>query len=224
MPTQLHSLPESVWASAGLLALALQLQRVPGSLSSHHALSLVGGTHFWSCVKEHTTYVSKCVCTCVLCSSASFSDLHTNIRFLFLLASTRKLCLLAWCKVFQCDHFYCSIYTITSHFIRYTLLVHGWPFFCPQRCLNSSWHRFLKYFWSYWHDNIIQFVQICWLHIRDPFCYTTSQSCSIALRFGNCGDHLSKRTVQLKKKKKTYWDDFNLATLGVILLEAAIKR
>lgn len=96
MPTQLHSLPESVWASAGLLALALQLQRVPGSLSSHHALSLVGGTHFWSCVKEHTTYVSKCVCACVLCSSASFSDLHTNIRFLFLLASTRKLCLLAW--------------------------------------------------------------------------------------------------------------------------------
>lgn len=50
MPAQLHPLSASVWAYAWLLALALQLQRVPGSLPSHHALSLVGGTHTGCCV------------------------------------------------------------------------------------------------------------------------------------------------------------------------------
>lgn len=45
MPPQLHSLPASVRPSARLLALALPPQRVPGSVSCHHALSLVGGAH-----------------------------------------------------------------------------------------------------------------------------------------------------------------------------------
>ena len=57
MPAQLHSLPENLRASARLLALALQLQRVPGSLPRHHALSLVGGTHFGCCVRNHATFV-----------------------------------------------------------------------------------------------------------------------------------------------------------------------
>ncbi len=35
-------------------------------------------------------------------------------------------------------------YTLTGHFIRYTLLVPGWSPFCLQNCLNSSWHRFNK--------------------------------------------------------------------------------
>lgn len=145
-----------------------------------------------------------CVRMCALQLSFFFRSAHKYQISLFISIYQKAMPASVICKVFKCDHFYCSIYTITSHFIRYTLLVHGWPFFCPQKCLNSSWHRFLKYFWSYWHDNIIQFVQICWLHICDPFCYTTSQSCSIALRFGNCGDHLSKRTVQLKKKKRKH--------------------
>ena len=36
------------------------------------------------------------------------------------------------------------LYTLTGHFIRYTLLVPGWTPFCLQNCLNPSWHRFNK--------------------------------------------------------------------------------
>ncbi len=67
-----------------------------------------------------------------------------------------------------------TIYTLTGHFIRYTLLVLGWPPFCLQDCLNSLWHRFnkvLKTFLRdvspYWPDSITQLLQICRLHIHD---------------------------------------------------------
>ncbi len=82
------------------------------------------------------------------------------------------------------------IYTLTGHFIRYTLLVPGWTPFCLQNCLNSSWHSFnkvletfLRDFGPYWHDSITQ------LRISRS---TTSQRCSIGLRSGDCGGHLSK--------------------------------
>ncbi len=75
------------------------------------------------------------------------------------------------------------LYTLTGHFIRYTLLVPGWTPFCLQNCLNSSWHRFnkvletfLRDFGPYWHDSITQLLQICWLLIHDgnlPFHHTT---------------------------------------------------
>ncbi len=46
--------------------------------------------------------------------------------------------------------------------------------FCLQNCLNSSWHRFnkvletfLRDFCPYWHDSIMQFLQICRLHIHE---------------------------------------------------------
>lgn len=55
MPTQLHSLSANMWASAWLLALALQLQRMPGGLPKHHAMSLVGGTHFRRCINNVLT-------------------------------------------------------------------------------------------------------------------------------------------------------------------------
>ncbi len=65
-------------------------------------------------------------------------------------------------------------YTLTGHFIRYTLLVPGWTSFCLQNCLNSSWLRFnkvletfLRDFGPYWHDSITQLLQICRLHIHD---------------------------------------------------------
>ncbi len=57
------------------------------------------------------------------------------------------------------------IYTLTGHFIRYTLQVLGWAFFCLQNRLNSLWHRFnkgletfLRDFGPYWHDSIMQFL------------------------------------------------------------------
>ncbi len=97
-------------------------------------------------------------------------------------------------------HTHKYIYTLTGHFIRYTLLVPGWTPFCLQNCLNSSWHRFNKVletflsdFGPYWHDSITQLQQICRLHIHDTnLRSTTSQRCSIWLRSGDCGDHLSK--------------------------------
>ncbi len=71
-------------------------------------------------------------------------------------------------------YIYIYIYTLTGHFIRYTLLVPGWTPFCLQNCLNSSWHRFNKVletllwdFGPYWHDRITQLLQICRLHIHD---------------------------------------------------------
>ncbi len=67
-----------------------------------------------------------------------------------------------------------STYTLTGHFIRYTMLVLGWTPFCLQKCLNSSWHIFnkvleifLRDFGPYRHDSIMQLLQICRLHIHD---------------------------------------------------------
>ncbi len=132
----------------------------------------------------------------------------------------------------QCHYIVISlhlyIYTLTGHFIRYTLLVLGWTPFCLQNCLNSSRHRFnkvletfLRDFGPYWHDSITQLLQICRLHIyiyiyafsrrfypkrltlHSSYSFystsmmqisrsTTSQRCSIRLRSGDCGGHLSK--------------------------------
>ncbi len=71
-------------------------------------------------------------------------------------------------------HLKCMAYTLTGHFIRYTLLVLGWTPFCLQNRLISSWHRFNKvletffrYFGPYWDDSITQLLQICQLHIHD---------------------------------------------------------
>ncbi len=93
-----------------------------------------------------------------------------------------------------------NIYTLTGHFIRYTLLVPGWTSFCLPNCLNSLWNRlnkvletFLRDFGPYWHDSITQLLQICRLHIHDatlPFHHIPKVL--IGLRSGDCGGHLSK--------------------------------
>ncbi len=64
-------------------------------------------------------------------------------------------------------------YSLTGHFIRYTLLVPDWTPFCLQNCL-TLWHRinkvletYLRYFGPYWHDSITQLLHICPLHIHD---------------------------------------------------------
>lgn len=59
MPTQLHSLSENMRAPAWLLALALQLQELPGSLPSHYAVSLVGGAHVRYHIRKHFEGVGK---------------------------------------------------------------------------------------------------------------------------------------------------------------------
>ncbi len=79
-------------------------------------------------------------------------------------------------------------------------LLPGWTPFFLQNCFNSLWHRFnkvletlLRDFGPYWHDSITQLLQICRLHIHDvnlPFHHIPR--CSIELRSGDCGGHLSK--------------------------------
>jgi len=94
-----------------------------------------------------------------------------------------------------------TVYTLTGHFITYTLLVRGLtPFCCLQNCLNYLWHRFskvletlLRDFGPYWHDSITQLLQICRLHIHDanlPFHHIPNVH--IGLRSGDCGGPLSK--------------------------------
>ncbi len=48
-----------------------------------------------------------------------------------------EICFISLHKIVVYD----LIYTLTGHFIRYTLLVPGWTHFCLQNCLNYSWHR-----------------------------------------------------------------------------------
>ncbi len=110
--------------------------------------------------------------------------------------------------------FYIYKYTLTGHFIRYTLLVPGWTAFCLQN-FNSSWHRFTKVletflrdFDPYWHDSITQLLQICRLHIHDanlPF------------------HHIPKVLywIEIWWLKKPVWDDLSFVTWCIILLEVA---
>ncbi len=101
-------------------------------------------------------------------------------------------------KCWQLSHVY--RYTLTCHFIRYTLLVPCRTPFCLQNCLNSSWHIFNKVLE---HSSEI-LVHIDMIASRSSCRFvgctsmtqishsTTSQRCSIGLRSGYCGGHLSK--------------------------------
>ncbi len=91
-------------------------------------------------------------------------------------------------------------HTHTVHFIRYTLLVPGWTPFCLQNCLNYSRHRFNKVLETFLRDvghivmiashSCCRFVG-CTSMMRISRS-STSQRCSIGLRSGDCGEHLSK--------------------------------
>ncbi len=90
----------------------------------------------------------------------------------------------------------------TGHFIRYTLLVPGWTHFCLQNCLNSSWHRFNKVLETFLRKQILVHIDmissrsccrfVCCTSMMRISRSTTSQRCSIGLRSGDCGGHLSK--------------------------------
>ncbi len=121
------------------------------------------------------------------------------------------------------------IYTLTGHFIRYTLFVPGWTPFCLQNCLNSSWHRFnkmletfLRDFGPYWHDSITQLLQICCRSMIRISRSTTSQSCFIGLRSCDCRGHLSK--VNSLSCSRNMKDDLSFVAWCIILLEVAIRR
>ncbi len=94
-------------------------------------------------------------------------------------------------------YIYIYIYTLTltGHFIRYTLLGPVWTPFCLQNCLNSLWNRLNKVLETFlrvlfWSILTWRFVG-CTSMMRISRS-TTSQMCSIGLRSGDCGGHLSK--------------------------------
>ncbi len=112
-------------------------------------------------------------------------------------------------------------YTLTGHFIRYTLLVPGGTTFCLQNCLNYSWHRFnkvletfLRDFCPYWHDSITQLLQICRLHIPKMLYW-------IEIWWLWRPFEKSELIVMLKKP---VWDDLSFVTWCIILLEVTIRR
>ncbi len=91
-------------------------------------------------------------------------------------------------------------YTLTGHFIRYTLLGPSWTHVCLQNCLNSSWHRFNKVLETLLRDvgHIVMIAShsCCRFVVCTSMMWisrsTTSQRCSIGLRSGDCGGRLSK--------------------------------
>ncbi len=80
------------------------------------------------------------------------------------------------------------------------MLVLVWTHFCLQNCLNSSWHRFNKVLKH--SSEILVHIDMISSHSCCRFVgctsmmrisrSTTSQRCSIGLRSGDCGGHLSK--------------------------------
>ncbi len=75
-------------------------------------------------------------------------------------------------------------HTHTHTFIRYTLLVLGWTPFCLHNCqlrgIDST------KCWKH-SSEILDWKNMMWISRS-----TTSQRCSIGLRSGDCGGHLSK--------------------------------
>ncbi len=93
-----------------------------------------------------------------------------------------------------------SSYSLTGHFIRYTLLVPGWTTFAfttalilrgidSTRCCKHS-SEILVHIVMIASHSCCRFV-VCTSMMRISRS-TTSQRCSIGLRSGDCGGHLSK--------------------------------
>ncbi len=126
---------------------------------------------------------------------------HIYCIYIYIYREREKLCVwLINIYIYIYIHTHTHTHTHTGHFIRYTLLVPGWTSFCLQNCLNSSWHRFNKVLKH--SSEILVHIDMIASHssIRFIGCTsmmwisrsTTSQSCSIGLRSGDCGGHLSK--------------------------------
>ncbi len=92
------------------------------------------------------------------------------------------------------------IYTLTSHFIRYILLVPGWTPFAFRSALILRGTDSTKY-WKHSSEILVHIVMIashscCRFVVCTSMMWisrsTTSQRCSIGLRSGDCGGRLSK--------------------------------
>ncbi len=93
----------------------------------------------------------------------------------------------------------CKLYTLTGHCIRYTFLVPGWTRFFLQNLILRGIDS--TRCWKHSSEILVHIVMIAsrsccrfvgctsmmWISRS-----TTSQRCSIGLRSGDCGGHLSK--------------------------------
>ncbi len=97
-------------------------------------------------------------------------------------------------------YIYIYTHTLTGHFIRYTLLVPVWTPFAFRTALilrgidsTKCWKRFseilvhIDMIASHSCCRFVGCTSMMWISRS-----TTSQRCSIGLRSGDCGDHLSK--------------------------------
>ncbi len=91
-------------------------------------------------------------------------------------------------------------YTLTGHFIRYTLLVLGWTPFSFRTALILRGIDSTRC-WKHSSEILVHIVMIashscCRFVVCTSMMWisrsTTSQRCSIGLRSGDCGGHLSK--------------------------------
>ncbi len=99
---------------------------------------------------------------CVCKSQEEFTNSNVSCR---VISRPKHFLVSLQIVLLKASSFVKYIYTLTGHFIRYTLPVPGWTPFCLQNCLNSSWHRFnkvletlLRDFGPYWYDSITQFL------------------------------------------------------------------
>ncbi len=97
-------------------------------------------------------------------------------------------------------YIYTYMHALTGHFIRYILLVPGWTPFCLQNWLNSLCIDSTRC-WKHSSEILVHIDMIasrsCCKFIGCTSMMqisrsTTSQMCSIGLRSGDCGGHLSK--------------------------------
>ncbi len=128
---------------------------------------------------------------------------------------------------------YIYIYIIYIHSLATllgTLAGTGLTSFCLQNCINSSWHRFNKvsetFLWDLVHIDMITSRSCCRFVVCTSMMRisrsTSSQKCSIGLRSGDCGGHLSKVKL-IVMFKKPVWDDLSFVTWCIILLEVHQK-
>ncbi len=110
--------------------------------------------------------------------------------------------LLFWMRliIWQYIYIYTHTHTLTGHFIRYTLLVPGWTPFAfrtalilhgidSSRCWKHSSEILVHIVMTASRSCCRFFGRTSMMRISRS---TTSQSCSIGLRSGDCGGHLSK--------------------------------
>ncbi len=128
-----------------------------------------------------------------------YLKVHNNASFQHVFSHLLTI-LSSWFFIYS-THTHTHTHThIYIHIHKYTLLVLGWTHFCLQSLLNSSWHRFNKVLKHsseiLVHIDIIASRSCCRFVGCTPMMQishsTTSQRCSIGLRSGDCGGHLSK--------------------------------